>query len=198
MPYKQVLYLFIMAGGKESGAAIDEKNKWGIRILIAALIMITLVCTGITVYLLNRDDQTAAPAYAPQQIDDNARELDNSGDEEKLETQEGGGSVSLTYSASVTVDLAQEKVSVFVENPERSTQDLIIQVLLKESENEEKVIAQSELIPAGYGIDEVDLQEDGLAKGEYDGVIRISYYNPDDGEKAVVNTDIPVTVTVMD
>ncbi len=83
---------------------------------------------GITVYLLNRDDQTAAPAYAPQQIDDNARELDNSGDEEKLEAQEGGGSVSLTYSASVTVDLAQEKVSVFVENPERSTQDLIIQV----------------------------------------------------------------------
>jgi hypothetical protein len=98
----------------------------------------------------------------------------------------------------VTVDLAQEKVSVFVENPERSTQDLIIQVLLKESENEEKVIAQSELIPAGYGIDEVDLQEDGLAKGEYDGVMRISYYNPDDGEKAIVNTDIPVTVTVMD
>lgn len=176
----------------------STRNKWGIRILIAALIMITLVCTGITVYLLNRDDQTAVPAYAPQQIDDNARELDNSGDEEKLEAQEGGGSVSLTYSASVTVDLAQEKVSVFVENPERSTQDLIIQVLLKESENEEKVIAQSELIPAGYGIDEVDLQEDGLAKGEYDGVIRISYYNPDDGEKAMVNTDIPVTVTVMD
>ena len=176
----------------------SARNKWGIRILIAALAMITLVCAGITVYLLNRDDQTAAPAYAPQQIDDNARELDNSGDEEKLEAQEGGGLVSLTYSASVTVDLAQEKVSVFVENPERSTQDLIIQVLLKESENEEKVIAQSELIPAGYGIDEVDLQEDGLAKGEYDGVIRISYYNPDDGEKAMVNTDIPVTVTVMD
>ena len=176
----------------------SARNKRGIRILIAALIMITLVCAGITVYLLNRDDQTAAPTYAPQQIDDNARELDNSGDEEKLEAQEGGGSVSLTYSASVTVDLAQEKVSVFVENPERSTQDLIIQVLLKESENEEKVIAQSELIPSGYGIDEVDLQEDGLAKGEYDGVIRISYYNPDDGEKAMVNTDIPVTVTVMD
>ena len=117
----------------------SARNKWGIRTLIAALIMITLVCAGITVYLLNRDDQTAAPAYAPQQIDDNARELDNSGDEEKLEAQEGGGSVSLTYSASVTVDLAQEKVSVFVENPERSTQDLIIQVLLKESENEDLI-----------------------------------------------------------
>lgn len=174
------------------------RGKWGIRVLIAVLVLITLVCAGITVYLLNKNDQIAAPAYAPQQIDDNARELDDNGNEEKLETQEGGGSVSLTYSASVTVDLEQEKVSVFVENPERSTQDLIIQVLLKESENEEKVIAQSELIPSGYGIDEVDLQKDGLAKGEYDGVIRISYYNPDDGEKAMVNTDIPVTVTVMD
>ena len=70
---------------------------------------------------------------------------------------------------------------------------MIIQVLLPGQDDDEIEIARSELIPAGYGVSQIKLQESaGIATGGYAGKIRLSYYDPDGGEKAVVNTDIPL------
>lgn len=181
---------------------MDHKTGSGQRytkIVICLLILVTLICAGVTIYLLNKSGPETVPAYAPQKIDDNARKVEDEGDREKLEAQEGGGAVSITYSAEVSVDLSEDIVHLLVENPERSTQDMIIQVLLPGQDDDEIEIARSELIPAGYGVSQIKLQESaGIATGGCAGKIRLSYYDPDGGEKAVVNTDIPVTVTVTE
>lgn len=175
------------------------QKKRGIWIAAAILVIIALICAGVTVYLLCNGNRGEVPAYAPQKIDENASELEDDGSRDKLEAGEGGGAVSLTYSAEATIDLTAGKVSFMIQNPERSTQDLIIQVLMWDDNGAENEIARSELIPVGYGINELTLENsEGLVSGTYEGTVRVSFYDPDGGEKAVVNTDIPVTITVIE
>ena len=45
-------------------------------------------------------------------------------------------------------------------------------------------------------LDLLDSSEKKLTEGIYDGKFNILYYDQINGEKAIVNTEIPVTVTV--
>ncbi|MBQ6817075.1 MAG: hypothetical protein IJO27_01445, partial [Bacilli bacterium] len=82
------------------------------------------------------------------------------------------------------------------QNPSKSTQDIVLQVIVKQGD-EEVVIAQSERISAGYALYTLDLKKDAkLKSGGYEGKFNVIFYDEETKEKAVVNTNIPITIAV--
>lgn len=173
----------------------QEEKKNQKRLWMILLLLVTIAALGTAVYLLTRGGAGKPLDYAPKKIDMAAVQIEDSG--EKLSAPEGGGAVSLTYSTDVLLDLQEKKAEILFENPSKSTQDIVLQLLVAGTEGEEEVLAQSELIPAGYRLEELPVEAElTLSSGKYEGLFRVLYYDADTGEKAVLNTEIPVKLTV--
>ena len=81
-------------------------------------------------------------------------------------------------------------------NPGKSLQDMVVQIVIDET-----VIVQSGTLKPGNQVTTLNLldgAEKQLQPGGYDGKFVVFYYDPDSGEKAVVNTEIPITITVQE
>ena len=169
-----------------------------ITILILILLLITIAAMCVTVWaLFFRDSggqQVLAPDYAPQQQEQNAETIpDDSG--EKMEKPEGGGSVSLTYSNKVTIDISDKAAALYFANPGKSNQDMVIQIAIQDT-----IILQSGTLSPGNQVKLLNLLEGAetmLQPGGYEGKFIVLYYDQESGEKAMVNTEIPVTITVV-
>lgn len=169
---------------------IPEKNKWVILLLI-----ILIASIGVTVWAVffRNTTPTLAPDYAPREREENAEPFDD-GDSEKMEQQEGGGAVNLTYSKEVSVDLSDGSVNLMFANPKRSNQSILLQVVVHDT-----VIVQSGLLEPGYQLTKLALWDNAkLSAGDYDGKLVILFYQPDSGEKAMINTEIPVIIKVTE
>ena len=116
---------------------------------------------------------------------------------EKLESPEGGGSVSLTYSRDVTIDLSDGTATLYFANPGRSNQDMVLQVVIRDN-----VIVQSGTLAPGNQVQSLTLLQDAaamLSPGSYEGNFTVLYYDPDTGEKAMNRyTYSPLTITVQE
>ena len=171
-------------------------NKTTILVAILALITVAAVC--ITVWaLFFRDSggqQVLAPDYAPQNKEENAETIpDDTGD--KMENPEGGGSVSLTYSNEVTIDLSDKAAALYFANPGKSNQDMVIQIAIQDT-----IILQSGTLSPGNQVKLLNLlegAEDMLQPGGYEGKFVVLYYDQTSGEKSMVNTEIPITINVV-
>lgn len=111
-----------------------------------------------------------------------------------MKAEEGGGAVSITYSNEVTIDLNNKTASLLFANPSKSTQDMVVQIMIDDTE-----IVQSDLLKPGNQVTKLDLLDNAekqLEKGGYDGKFRVLFYDPDSGQKATVNTEIPISITV--
>lgn len=167
------------------------------KLLIAILLCITILAVGITVWaLFFRDSSvpTLAPDYAPHEMEQNAEAIPDDTDE-KMENPEGGGSVSLTYSNKVTIDLSDKAASLYFANPGKSNQDMVVQIAIQDT-----VILQSGALIPGQQVKLLDLlegAEEMLQPGGYEGKFIVLYYDPTSGEKAMVNTEIPITINVV-
>ena len=65
------------------------------------------------------------------------------------------------------------------------------------SGDKEVVIAQSDKLPPGYMLRTMKLLDTAkLSAGGYNGRFNVLFYDPDNGERAIVNTNIPITITV--
>lgn len=172
-----------------------ESKKSKPNVLIFVLLIITVVAICVTVWALFCRDSSPvlSPDYAPQEEEKNAETIPNDTGE-KMENPEGGGSVSLTYSRDVSIDLSDEKATLLFANPGKSNQDIVLQIVIQDT-----VIVQSGTLKPGNQVTVLDLL-DGTAKklsaGSYEGNFNVLYYNPETGEKAIVNTEIPITITV--
>lgn len=176
------------------------------RIIIIILIVIALIAIGVTVWaVFIRESGEAAPAdsssaalspdYAPKQLEPNAEPMGDEGDE-KMSQPEGGGAVSLTYSKDVSIDLSDKTCSLLFGNPTKSNQDMVVQIVIQD-----EVIVESGRLEPGNQVTKLDVSDEAAAKltaGGYDGKIAVLYYQQDTGEKAIVNTEIPVTVEVSE
>lgn len=168
-----------------------DKRK---QIIIIVLILLLLITIGITVWALFFRDTTPvlAPDYAPQQTEENAEPIDDDTDGEKLQQQQGGGAVSLTYSKEVTIDLSDNVAKLLFANPYKSNQDMMLQIVIQDT-----VIVQSGLLTPGHQVTKLELFDNAkLSKGTYEGKFVVLYYQKDTGEKAMINTEIPLTITV--
>ncbi len=175
------------------GHASSQKKKP--TLLIPVLLVITVVAICVTIWALFYRDTgpVLAPDYAPQEEEVNAETIP--GDTgEKLDNPEGGGSVSLTYSRDMQIDLSEKTATLLFANPGKSNQDMVLQIVIQG-----EVIVQSGTLKPGNQVTRLSLidgMEKKLSAGVYEGNFAVLYYHPETGEKAIVNTEIPITITV--
>ena len=173
-------------------------SKKQLAIIASVLALVLILAIGITIWaLFFRDSGTPpiTPDYPPQGTEQNQKPLE--GDEgEKIESPSGGGAINVTYGTSVTVDLSDNKVTLLYANPQASNQNVAILIMI-----DDLVVAKSEQITPGYGVDTLTLEEyakERLAVGGYNGELVIRAYNPETGEKAMVDTKGEITITVVE
>lgn len=175
---------------KETSKKKEDKRK---NKVILFLILIILMCVGIIIYLIF-GYKGRVKDYPKGKNDKNIVKSED--DKDKMPKSNGGGSVSLSYSKNVKVNLKTKKVELNFKNPTKSTQSLVLEISI-ENNGENKVLVKTDRIPSGYAIYEIDLNEDiKLNKGKYKGNFNISYYDEDTEEKAIVTTNIPIDITV--
>ena len=132
------------------------------------------------------------PDLSPEETEANVETIP--GDTAEKPDSSTGGSVRLTYSDQVTVDLTDEVASLYFGNPGQSNQNMILRIVIQDT-----VIAQSGIIPAGYQVQTLSLISDNaflLQAGRYSGKFVIYYYDQKTDELATINTEIPITVVV--
>lgn len=170
---------------------VNHRRKyWWIVAGILVLLIAALLIYHFTNY--EQNNTMLIPDVAPDNMDENIEKIPN--DTSTKDDSTNGASVRLTYSDEVTIDLRKETASLYFGNPGRSNQDMILQIVIQE-----EVIAQSDLIPAGYQLKTMDLRTDAasiLQAGSYHGKFMIYYYDQETDELATINTEIPITVTV--
>ena len=170
----------------------NRKNRY--IFIIVALSAILIISIFITIWaLFLKDSKPAlAPDYAPQQSETNAEKIVDEDNEEKLPQQQGGGAVSLTYSKEVEINLSENKAKLLFANPSKSNQDMMLQIVIQD-----EVILQSGIIAPGYQVKSLNLFDDvQLFEGNYEGKFVVYYYQKDTGEKAMLNTEIPLQISV--
>ncbi|MBQ7290798.1 MAG: hypothetical protein IJW76_03620 [Clostridia bacterium] len=167
--------------------------KW----LVIALIVLIIACLIITSWALffrTPANTPLTPDYAPVEKEENAENIEGD-DDTKLEADEGGGAVGLTFSDKITIDLSDKKAALYFANPGKSLQDMVLQIVIQD-----EIIVQTGTINPGKQVRQVDLldgAEKRLAEGIYEGKFVVLYYDVETGERAMVSTDLLVTITVQ-
>ena len=125
----------------------------------------------------------------------------NEGDDsQKAEAEEGGGSLSMIYSLDAALDLNTGEIRMYFMNPNASTHDVSI-ILYVVSGETEVPIAQSGRVSAGYSLSSMTMEEGSarLFEGMYKGYYLLSLFDPETGERALVQPEITgVKLTVTD
>ena len=170
-----------------------QPNKQSL--LIFVLLLITVAAVGVTLWALffRTTDTVLAPDHGPVTEEVNAQPIP--GDTGKGEAAEpGSGSVSLSYSNQVTIDLSSKTAQLIFANPGRSNQDVMLQLMIQD-----RVILQSGRITPGNQVTELALPDEAAAiliAGGYEGKFLLYFYDALSGEKSIVTTELPVAVTV--
>lgn len=179
-------------GSEEESKQKDKAGKWYVGITVLLLIIIIIL-----ILLLLRQCSAEVPVlnpdYPPQSIEANAKPIPGGG-ADKLDYAQGGGAVILDYNDRCNVDLSDKVVKLTFANPGRSTQDMVLQLVVQDV-----VIAQSGRIMPGYELSKLDLLSDVekmLSEGVYKGKFVINYYNPETNERAMVNSEAAVAIHV--
>lgn len=178
--------------------AQDKKTQT----IIIVLFVITLIAVAVTVWALffRKTAQVLAPDYAPQEAETHAEAIPGDSDDEKMETSSGGGAVSMVYQKEIQISLSSQTASLMFQNPSKSVNDIVLQLAVTGSDGTETVIAQSGTLSPGYKVETLDLIEGAatLSEGTYTGKFNVLYYDPDTGEKSVLNSTIEgVAITVV-
>ena len=111
--------------------------------------------------------------------------------ESSISTPAGGGTVSLTYSDAAGIDLTAGQVTLLFANPEKSGWDATVCLVVGERE-----AARSDLLAPGEQVTQLALLEGAEKDLSCSGTLKVSFYHPQTGAKAMLDAEIPVTVTV--
>lgn len=172
--------------------------KTKLAIIIILLASVCTACITTTVWVLFFRDGAGTPItpdYPPQGTESNQKPLEGD-DSEKIESPSGGGAINVTYQTSVKVDLSENKVTLLYANPQASNQNVAILIMIGDL-----VIAKSDLITPGHGVDTLSLEthaKERLMVGGYDGELVIRAYDPETNEKAMVDAKGKVKITIVE
>ena len=153
----------------------NRKKRWLLLVLLLLLLLLLLL----GVLFCRKKPQTADTTPAP---------------ESSVSTSAGGGTVSLTYSDAASIDLTAGQVTLLFADPEKSGWDATVCLVIGERE-----AARSDLLAPGEQVTQLALldgAEKGMAAGSCSGTLKVSFYHPQTGAKAMLDAEIPVTVTV--
>ena len=169
------------------------RNRQSILILFLLVISIAASCVSVWALFFRETKPSFAPDYEIPEKEEHAESIPNDSDE-KLDAPQGGGAVSLTYANQVGIDLSTGEISLLFANPGKSNQDVVLQIVIQD-----QIIAQSGTISPGYRLTNLELLEgmaDMLSPGGYNGKFVVLYYDQETGEKSIVNTEIPIQISV--
>ena len=172
-----------------------ENKKKYLLFLLLLLITVTAVAVSVWAIWFRDSAPVLAPDYAPRQIEENTEPIGDDG-AEKLSQPEGGGAIGLTYAKEVAISLSDKNAAIMFANPTKSNQDMVLQLAI-----DDVVVLQSGRLEPGNRVSSLGLldgAEKRLTAGGYNGKFVVLYYDRTSGEKAMLNTEIPVTVTVTE
>ena len=176
----------------------ESKKNRKLILLLLLLLLLLLISIGVTIWALFFRGPTVVlnPDYAPEEVEFNQVPIPNDDAGGKADNAAGGGSVSLNYAAQVIIDLSDGKAGLYFANPGKSNQDMVIQMVIQD-----EVLVQSGRLTPGHQVTELELLPDAakkLAPGGYDGKFILYYYHPETMEKAMVNTEIEIDISVQE
>lgn len=179
-------------------------NKTTKIILLVAIVVIVMLCVGFCTVigrLLDKDPDTTPtdtsqgllpPDYPPTETDPNQESV--SGDA-TVPSSSSGGSISISYTPTVIVDLSDKTVSFTYTNTQ-SNQNAVAML-----EIDGVLIAESATINPGNKISKMTLNDEAAEKlqlGGYDGYLVVGLYNMETGEKSMVDLRFVVEVKVQE
>lgn len=189
---------------KETGAGGSLGANQLIKILIGVL-TVNIVLIPIVLVLTRQDSAgndpvVLDPDYPTISQEPNARPIESDSTTEARPTvNAGGGSVTISFMDNITYNPSTGQLSLFYQNPGASTHNVVVQVILVRGE-EEYLLSQSGILAPGYQVTSLQASEGApqLSPGGYGGKLRLLFYDPETGERSIVDTDIPCTVTVAE
>lgn len=178
---------------EKRGDKMDKKKR--IAIVVLCLILIIAVAISVWAIFFRKGEDVLPPDYPPQETEKNQIPIpDDQGG--TIQTPDGGGAVNVTYSQKIDIDLSDKSASLYYANPSRSTQNVAIAIVIGE-----EVILRSELITPGNMVKSlplVDGIEKKLVAGGYNATLVVYCYDPETGERAMVDATSSVTLTVTE
>lgn len=116
---------------------------------------------------------------------------------EKIDSEEGGGSVSIAYALEANLSLATNDIAMILGNPNESNHQFVAELYIENGDSD-ICIAKSGLISPGYQLSVMKFNNQAqLSSGSYQGYYYLKFYNPETGELALVDSKIEnVVITV--
>ena len=187
---------------KENGAGGSPGTNRLIKILIGVL---TVNIVLIPILLLHNnfgekdDPGVLDPDYPVISQEPNAPPIASDSTEERPTVNEGGGSVTISFMDSITYKPATGQLSLFYQNPGVSTHNVVVQVIVVRGD-EEYLLSQSGILAPGYQVTSLQASDGApqLSPGGYEGKLRLLFYDLETGERSIVDSNIPCTVTVAE
>lgn len=177
--------------GEDSYVAI-LKSRVPFLIMFLALLAGIIIGGYILWSMLTGDSvPVLSPDHPLPDVDSNIVEIEGDTGTPNSNINEGGGAVSMIYTLKANVDLSHRSIDILFKNPKKSNHDVALELYVVKN-NERIPISKSGRIPAGNKLQDMSLMPDKavLSEGVYEGVFKVIYYNPQTGERALVESDI--------
>ncbi len=161
-------------------------------VCVAAIVMLCATSCGLFEFLFGDEGQILPPDYPPMETDPNQEKIDG---DETVPPSQSGGSITISYTPTVTVDLSDKTISFSYANTQ-SNQNVVLRLSVADT-----LLGESATINPGNKLTTMTLNDDAAAKlqvGGYDGVFVVGFYNVDTNEKSMVDTRLEVTVNVQE
>lgn len=190
---------YIKVGNDEYVQVLMFRWFFIVTFFVLSIAILSLI-TAVLINLLKPKGPTMLQPMPPK--DESIVKIDTNeegGSGKKVESESGGGSVSMIYTLSARLSLSTGEIGMYFKNPTDSNHDVVLQLCICSGGSEYK-IAESGLISAGYGLYTMtyDAPLVDLFEGDYEALYRVLYYNPETGEKALVESvisDVVLTVS---
>lgn len=113
-------------------------------------------------------------------------------DPAETDPAEGGGSVSMIYTRTVSYTYGESRAYMYFKNPSKSDHDVVLELYALGTDGERVLMAKSGRIPAGTGLETMTLEKNipDLSPNSYRGLYRVLFYDPVTGERAMISSEI--------
>ena len=104
----------------------------------------------------------------------------------------------MVYTKDAEIKLSTEMAKIYFNNPNASNHDVVLEFYVVSGETG-YFLGRSGRVPSGSSIYEISIadREVEIKEGEYEGLYVLSFYNPETGERAVVDSQISgITIKV--
>ena len=169
---------------------MKNKGKSIVFIILAAIIVVLVLY----IIVIKKNSNNFIPDYASGTIDVNAIKEDNSNTEKKDYSQ-GSGSVNLKFSNVVEVNKSTKKAKLYFKNPSTSSKNIVLYLIIRQNDKE-LVLGTSDIIPPGYALYQLDLDDVSLQVGGYKGIIKTVFYDESSNAKEIIDSEIEVSIEV--